>query len=393
MNGTTPLKRKFHSLTGRITYQVLYDAFRAVRKNRGAAGVDRQSIGMFEANLEQNLIALMKDLKTRGDFQPLPSRRTYVDKAPGKKRPLGIPCVRDRVAQEVLRRLLTPLFEPLFHEQSYGFRPGRSCHDALRKVDELHKEGYRFVLDADISGFFDNIPHDVIMRGLRNVIADGNILDMIERFLTAGVMEDGVRYPTTVGTPQGGVLSPLLANIALNFLDWQLHDAGCRFVRYADDFVVLCRQQHQAEEARQLVERLVASLGLKLSPEKTKVTKFLEGFTFLGFEITHRACRMRAKSVEKFKDRLRELTIRSHNLDASAVNRINAVIRGVAHYFATTFSTVTKQFERLDRWLRMRLRAMKFKRKSKDDNWRLKNKHLRHLGLLSLSNFLPTLGH
>ena len=346
---------------------------------------------MFEANLEQNLIALMKDLKTRGDFQPLPSRRTYVDKVPGKKRPLGIPCVRDRIAQEVLRRLLTPLFEPLFHEQSYGFRPGRSCHDALRKVDELHKAGYRFVLDADISGFFDNIPHDVIMRGLRNVIADGNILDMIERFLTAGVMEDGVRYPTTVGTPQGGVLSPLLANIALNFLDWQLHDAGYRFVRYADDFVVLCRQQHHAEEARQLVERLVASLGLKLSPEKTKVTKFLEGFTFLGFEITHRACRMRAKSVEKFKDRIRELTIRSYNLDASAATRINAVIRGVARYFATTFSTVTKQFERLDRWLRMRLRAMKFKRKSKDDNWRLKNKHLRHLGLLSLSDFLPTL--
>jgi len=391
MNGTIPLKRKFHSLTGRITYQVLYDAFRAVRKNRGAAGVDRQSIKMFQDNLEQNLIALMKDLKTRGDFQPLPSRRTYVDKAPGKKRPLGIPCVRDRVAQEVLRRLLTPLFEPLFHEQSYGFRPGRSCHDALRKVDELHRAGYRFILDADISGFFDNIPHDVIMRGLRHVIADGNILDMIERFLTAGVMEDGVRYPTTVGTPQGGVLSPLLANIALNFLDWQLHDAGYRFVRYADDFVVLCRQQHQAEEARQLVERLVASLGLKLSPEKTKVTKFLEGFTFLGFEITHRAYRMRAKSVEKFKDRLRELTIRRHNLDASAVNRINAVIRGVAHYFATTFSTVTKQFERLDRWLRMRLRSMKFKRKSKDDNWRLKNKHLRHLGLISLSDFLPTL--
>ncbi len=392
MNGTTPLLRKFHSLTGRITLQVMHDAFRAVRKNRGAAGVDRQSIKMFQDNLEQNLIALMKDLKTRGDFQPLPSRRTYVDKVPGKKRPLGIPCVRDRVAQEVLRRLLTPLFEPLFHEQSYGFRPGRSCHDALRKVDELHREGYRFVLDADISGFFDNIPHDVIMRGLRNVIADGNILDMIERFLTAGVMEDGVRYPTTVGTPQGGVLSPLLANIALNFLDWQLHDAGYRFVRYADDFVVLCRQQHQAEEARQLVERLVTSLGLKLSPEKTKVTKFLEGFTFLGFEITHRAYRMRAKSVEKFKDRVRELTVRSHNLDAAAVTRINAVIRGVANYFATTFSTVTKQFETLDRWLRMRLRAMKFKRKSKEDNWRLKNKHLQHLGLLSLSDFIPTLG-
>jgi RNA-directed DNA polymerase len=393
MNGTQPLTRKFHSLTGRITLPLMHDAFRAVRKNRGAAGVDRQSIGLYEANLEQNLIALMKDLKTRGDFQPLPARRTYIDKGGGKKRPLGIPCVRDRVAQEVLRRLLTPLFEPLFHEQSYGFRPGRSCHDALRKVAELHREGYRVVLDADISGFFDNIPHDVIMTGLRNVIADGNILDMIERFLAAGVMEDGVRYPTTVGTPQGGVLSPLLANIALNFLDWQLHDAGYRFVRYADDFVVLCRQPHHAEEARQLVERTVASLGLKLSPEKTKIAKFREGFTFLGFDITHRARCMRTKSVEKFKDRIRELTIRSHNLDAFAVNRINAVIRGVARYFATTFSTVTRQFDKLDQWLRERLRAMKYKRKSKNDRWRLKNKHLRHLGLLSLSDFVPHLSH
>jgi len=391
MNGILPPNRKHHSLTGRITLQVMYAAFRAVRKNRGAAGVDRQSIKMFEVNLEQNLIALMRDLKVRGAFQPLPARRAYIDKGSGKKRPLGIPCVRDRVAQDVLRRLLTPLFEPLFHDQSYGFRPGRSCHDALRKVAELHEAGYRFVLDADIQGFFDNIPHDVIMRGLRNVVADGNILDMVQRFLTAGVLEDGITYPTTVGTPQGGVLSPLLANIALNFLDWQMDEAGFRFVRYADDFVVLCRQSHRAEEARRLVERLVSDLGLTLSPEKTKVTKFRDGFTFLGFEITHRARRMRAKSVEKYKDRIRELTTRSHNLDAQVLLKINAVIRGVARYFATSFSTVTRQFRKLDEWTRVRLRSMKLKRKSVFDNWKLKNKHLRHLGLLSLSDFLPNL--
>lgn len=141
---------------------------------------------------------------------------------------MGIPSVRDRVAQEVPRRLLTPLFEPLFHDQSYGFRPHRSCHDALRKVTELRRAGYRHVLDADIQGFFDNIPFRVIMTGLRNVISDGNILDLVQRFLTAGVMEDGVIHPTTVGTPQGGVLSPLLANIALNFLDWKLHETEVR---------------------------------------------------------------------------------------------------------------------------------------------------------------------
>jgi group II intron reverse transcriptase/maturase len=387
-NGTKPLQIKHHSLTGRITLQVMHDAFRSVRRNRGAAGIDRQSISMFEANLEQNLTALMRELKT-GTFQPRPARRTYIDKGGGKKRPLGIPCVRDRVAQEVLRRLLTPLFETLFHDQSYGFRPHRSCHDALRKVDELHQAGFNHVLDADISGFFDNIPHTVILTGLRNVVADGNILNLIERFLSAGVMEDGIRYPTTVGTPQGGVLSPLLANIALNFLDWQLHDAGFRFVRYADDFVVLCRTAHHAQEARRLVERAVAELGLTLSPEKTHVTRFLDGFAFLGFVITHRARRMRPKSVEKYRDRIRELTIRSRNLDAQAVARINAVIRGVARYFGTTFSTVTTQFAKLDAWTRKRLRAMKLKRISRLDNHKLKIKHLQRLGLLSLSDFLP----
>ena len=388
MNGTTPLTIKHHSLTGRITLQVMHQAFRAVRKNRGAAGVDRISIEMFEANLAQNLDKLMRELK-RGTFQPRPARRSYIDKGGGKKRPLGIPCVRDRVAQEVLRRLLTPLFEPLFHDQSYGFRPHRSCHDALRKVDELRHAGYRSVLDADIQGFFDNIPFQVILTGLRNVISDGNILDLVQRFLTAGVMEDGVTYPTTVGTPQGGVLSPLLANIALNFLDWKLHDARFRFVRYADDFVILCRLKHRTEEARQLVERCLTELGLTLSPEKTKVTTFTEGFAFLGFAFRYKSCRMRQKSVEKYKDRIRELTVRSHNLDAQALLRINAVIRGVARYFATPFSTVAIQFENLDKWTRLRLRCMKLKRKSHSDNYRLLNKHLRRLGLISLRDFLP----
>ncbi len=388
MNGTTPLTRKFHSLTGRITVDLMHRAFLNVKKNRGAAGIDQQSISMFERQLEQNLMALMRGLK-QGSFQPKPSRRTHIKKAPGKTRPLGIPTVRDRVAQEVLRQLLNPLMKELFHDQSYGFRPGRSCHDALNKVVELHKRRYRFVLDADIKGFFDNIPHGVIMTGLRNVVADGNILTLVERFLQAGVMEDGVTYPTTVGTPQGGVLSPLLANIALNFLDWQLEEAGYRFVRYADDFVVLCKSRERAEEARVFVEQRISELGLQLSPEKTKVTRFRDGFAFLGFEITHRARRMRAKSVEKFKDRIRELTTRSHNLDAEAVGTITSVIRGVARYFATPFATITKQFQKLDSWLRSRLRCMKYKRKSKTDNFRLLIKHLQRLGMIWLSDFVP----
>lgn len=204
---TRKLTIKHHSLTGRITMKLMDDAFRSVKRNRGAAGVDRVSIQMFQANKLENLLGLMNDLK-RGSFIPRPTRRHYIDKGGGKRRPLGIPTVRDRVAQEVLRRLLSPLFEPLFHDDSYGFRPGRSCHRALQRVQELHRLGYTHVLDADISGFFDNIPFNVIMRGLTDVVADGNILTLVERFLKAGVMEDGVTHPTTVGTPQGGVLTP-----------------------------------------------------------------------------------------------------------------------------------------------------------------------------------------
>lgn len=255
-----PLAIKHHSLTGRINLKLMHEAFRAVKRNKGKAGVDRVSIEMFAQHLDQNLEALKRDLK-QGTFQPQPVRRVLIPKGGGKTRPLGIPTVRDRVAQEVLRRLLSPLFEPLFHDDSYGFRPGRSCHMAMERVLETWREGHRHVLDADISGFFDCIPHHVIMRGLTNVVADGNILTLVERFLSAGVLEDGVVQSTTLGTPQGGVLSPLLANIALNFLDWHLDKLGLRFVRYADDFVVLCRTERQAKEAREAIEPLLEQLG------------------------------------------------------------------------------------------------------------------------------------
>ncbi len=193
-------KAKVHSLTGRITPELMYYAFKSVKRNRGASGIDKVSIQMYEANLDENLAALMRDLKTRGSFQPKPLRRVYIPK--GKKlRPLGIPVVRDRIAQEVLRRLLSPVFEPLFHHDSYGFRPGRNCHMAILQVLALWHMGYRYVLDADIQGFFDNIPHSVIMDGLSDVIADGNILSLVEKFLRAGVMENGVFKPTSVGTP------------------------------------------------------------------------------------------------------------------------------------------------------------------------------------------------
>lgn len=380
---------KAHSLTGRITPQTTYAAWLAVKRNRGAAGIDKVSIAMFEKNLNENLEALMRDLKD-GTFQPLPARRVYIPKAPGKFRPLGIPAVRDRVAQEILRQLLSPLFEQLFHDHSYGFRPKRGCHMAVEKILELHRQGYTHVLDADVSAFFDNLSHTVIMCELSKVVADGNILRLVQKFLSAGVMEGGKYQATRLGTPQGGVVSPLLANIALNLMDWHLEKAGFRFVRYADDFVVLCKTHRQAKEAMDLVSKLLADqMGLSLSPEKTRITTFKKGFAFLGFQIGAWTVRMRDKSVEKFKDKVRQITTRSHNLDAPMITKLNRVIRGTANYFARPWSACRYMYRTLDRWIRMRLRCMKTKRKSMLDNRRLRLRHFEHLGLMSLSSFIP----
>lgn len=383
-------KVKVHSLTGRITPQLMQLAFRAVKRNRGAAGIDKVSIHMFQKNLDANLSALMRDLKD-GSFRPVPLRRVHIPKGPGstKTRPLGIPTVRDRIAQEVLRRLLAPIFEPQFHVHSYGFIPRRNCHMAIERVLELHRQGNHLVLDADIQGFFDNIQHSIIMKLVAAEIADGNILRLIHKFLTAGVMEDGVFLPTNIGTPQGGVISPLLANIVLNQLDWELERTGYRFARYADDFVVVCQNECEAQEALTVVRRVLETeLGLKLSPEKTKIQTYGKGYDFLGFRLSSTSKRMRDKSVQKFQDKIRELTIRHHNLDHSTIEKLNRVIRGTANYFATIFSTCRWNFQKLDSWIRMRLRCMKRKRKNYNDNEKLKVTYFRHkLGLLTLEEF------
>ena len=368
------------------------EAFKNVKRNRGAAGIDKLSIQMFETNLDENLKTLMCDLKTRDKFMPKPLRRVLIPKNKDKLRPLGIPAVRDRVAQEVLRQLLSPIFEPLFHENSFGFRPKRSCHMALERVLDLWHQDYKVVVDADIQGFFDNIPHSVIMASLANVVADGNILGLVERFLRAGVMLNGVFKPTTVGTPQGGVFSPLLANIALNSLDRMLEQQGMRFVRYADDFVLMCRSHTQPEEALALVRsHLENELTLKLSTEKTHIATFSQGFEYLGFKLCSRSIRMRNKSVENFKAKIREITKRFHNLDDDTFEQINRVVRGTANYFSIAFSHNRSLFRRLDQWIRMRLRCMKFKRKWITDNRRLRVKLFLRRKLLSLRDFYPQL--
>ena len=378
-----PIKFKVHSLTGRITDELMRKAFKNVKKNRGAAGLDKVSIKMFENNLDQNLDALMKDLKSRS-YEPIPLRRVYIPKGNGKLRPIGIPAVRCRVAQEVVRQLINPTFEQLFHENSFGSRPGRNCHQAVEQVLRYADDGYKVVLDADLETFFDNIPHKLIMQFVSARIADGNILGLIEKFLKAGVMEDGVFMPTTKGTAQGGCISPLMANIVLNYLDWQLEANGYKFVRYVDDFVIMCKSMPQAEKAYDLAKNILEKdLELKLNEEKTKVVRFSQGFEFLGFFISSRTVRMRPKSVKKFKMKIRALTTRSHNLDAKVIMKLNRVIRGTTNYFATPFSTVMSQFRDLDMWIRKRIRCMKFKRISRFDNWKMKTKHIYRLGLLS----------
>lgn len=375
-------KLKVHSLTGRITEELMQKAFKAVKKNRGAAGVDKVTISMYESNLTENLLSLMGELK-RGLYKPKPLRRKHIDKGKGKTRPLGIPAVRCRIAQEVLRRLVNPIFESRFHDNSFGFRPGRSCHQAVERMLQLSQQGYRYVVDIDIKGFFDNIPHDIILDSLAAKIADGNILNTIKRLLNSGVMEEGKLTPTPKGTPQGGVISPLLANTALDHLDWFLEAQKLYFVRYADDFVVLCKTKSEAEKALDMIQTFLSEMQLEVSPEKTKICHFSTGFDFLGFSIKSRSIVMRDKSKEKFKDAIRDITTRSHNLDKSVIERLNRVIRGSVNYFGTKFSTMNTMFFKLDRWIRKRIRCMKHKRISKADNWRCTIKHIRKMGLLN----------
>jgi RNA-directed DNA polymerase len=375
-------KLKVHSLIGRITIELMRKAFKAVKRNRGAAGIDKISIEMFEENLEMNLLSLMGEIK-KGLYEPIPLKRVFIPKGKGALRPLGIPSVRCRIGQEVIRRLINSTFDSRFHPNSYGFRPGRNCHQAVKRVVDYARQGYRYVVDADIKGFFDNIPHHLIMESVAAKIADGKVLSLIERFLKSGVMEEGKFNPTTRGTPQGGVISPLLANIVLDHLDWHLEKRGYKVVRYADDFVILCKTLPQAERALNDAKELLTKMELELSPEKTHIRHYNDGFDFLGFSISARSVKIRQKSEEKFKTKIRDITQRSHNLELKVIEKLNQVIRGTVNYFYTNFSTVKSQFILLDQWIRRRIRMMKYKRMWHSDNRRLKNKHIRRMGLLS----------
>lgn len=353
---------KWFSLIDKVgARRTLGAAWEQVRRNRGAAGVDRESIEQFGARAERDLTNLACDI-TSGRYRPAPVRRCYIPK-PGtiQGRPLGIPTVRDRVVQGALRIVLEPIFERKFAATSYGFRPGRSCKDALRRVVELLRQGYVWVVDADIAAYFDSIDHGILMADIEEEVADGQVLSLIEAYLKAEVMEEATSWEPEKGTPQGGVISPLLANIYLHPVDGVLQQAGYASVRYADDLVVLCRSQAEAEEALELLRATLERRKLQLHPDKTRITNVLEdGFDFLGYHFHGKDRWPRQKSAKKLRDTIRAHTRRANGESlATIITRINPILRGWYEYFK---HSKTNTFPGVDGWVRMRLRSILRKR-------------------------------
>ena len=360
-------------------------------ENEGAAGVDHVTISMFESHRDENLKRLSEQLRN-GTYVPQLIRRHYIPK-PGTRemRPLGIPTVRDRVVQTALRMVIEPIFEHEFAEHSYGFRPKRGCKDALRRVDELLKSGYSYIVDADLKSYFDTIPHDRLMTLVGQKVSDGRVLTLIEMFLKQGVLDDLREWTPEMGSPQGAVISPLLSNIYLNPLDHQMAKAGFEMVRYADDFVILCRSPEEANQALAMVQAWTATAGLTLHPTKTRIVDAKEdAFEFLGYRFEKSGTRRypRAKSLMKLKVTIRAKTKRKTGGSLEAIiGSLNPTLRGWFEYFKHSYKTT---FPYLDGWIRMRLRSILRKRQGRkgrgrgSDHQRWPNAFFAEHGLYSL---------
>jgi RNA-directed DNA polymerase len=339
----------------------LEPAFRKVSLNRGTAGSDYLTIEMYENRLVDNLEKVSKLLK-EGKYQPQKIKRVWIPKPGSKeKRPLGIPTVQDRVVQTALRNVLEPIFEKDFADNSYGFRPNRSCKDALRKVDRLLKSGKIYVLDADIQSYFDTISHDKLMELIKAKVSDNRVLNLIEKFLKQEVLEGLEKWTPDKGSPQGAVISPLLSNIYLDPLDHMMIEKGYELVRYADDFVILCDNQDEAEKALKDIQEWLNKADLKLNMEKTRIVNANEtAFEFLGYRFEKGRRWPRKKSLKKLKDKIKEKTKRTngHSL-LEIVSNINKVLKGWFEYYKHSHKYT---FGSIDSWIRMRLRSILRKR-------------------------------
>ena len=382
---------KWHSLIDKV-YAIgnLLRGYQRVAANRGAAGVDHQTIEMFEQRLEENVGKLSESLKD-DSYRPQAIRRTWIEKLGSKdKRPLGIPTVRDRVVQTAVRQVLEPIFERDFAEHSYGFRPGRGCKEALRRVDHLLKAGYHWVVDADLKSYFDTIPTKSMLERVEEKIADGRVLTLVKAFLQQGIMEGMKTWTPTGGTPQGAVISPLLSNIYLNPLDHRMAEQGFEMVRYADDFVILCQSEAEAREALGRVREWTEQAGLTLHPTKTRIVDATQagGFDFLGYTFAQGQKRPRQKSLKKFKDTIRAKTRRNHGESLKRViEDLNRTLRGWFGYFQHSHKDT---FPTLDSWIRMRLRSILRRRQKQRgrgrgrDHQRWPNAYFAKHGLISL---------
>lgn len=400
---------KWYSLIDKMVRPgVLEAAWQRVRANQGAPGTDHVSVEVFERRAEGELQKLREELR-EGRYRPQAIRRVYIPK-PGssEKRPLGIPTVRDRVVQAALRIGIEPIFEVRFSPNSYGFRPGRDAKGALAAVVSHLRKGEVWVIDADLKAYFDSIPHDLLLALVEEKIADGQVLELLAGFLRAGVMEEAQEIVEEggrqEGTPQGGVISPLLANLYLDDLDHEMTARNVGMVRYADDFVVLCTNETEARQALAAIREWTQRRGLTLHPEKTKIVNMDEpraAFDFLGFRFMQKQTKdnqptrtfyrfVRPKSEQKLKDAIRGITRRAnaHSLDVIVV-RVNQRLRGWSAYFRSAHESI---HERLDKWTRMRLRSIQRKRSKRKgrghghDHNRWPNAFFDRMGLFSLLN-------
>ena len=357
---------KWYSLMDKVyAPSTLEAAWRRVRANRGAAGVDRISIEQFEAQAERYLAELHQALKS-GEYRPQAVKRVYIPKSDGKERPLGIPTVKDRIVQGAMKLVMEPIFEHEFMPMSYGFRPEKGCKDALREVDELLKAGYTYVVDADLKSYFDTLVHEILMQRLQERISDGRLLGLVEHFLSQDVLDGLEKWTPIKGSPQGAVLSPLLANLYLHPLDCLITEAGFRMVRYADDFVILCQDRKEAETALQKVREWVEANGLTLHPDKTHLGDCREkgqGFDFLGYRFEAGRRWVRVKSRKALMDKVREKTKRnrSGSMD-KIIADLNPMLRGWFGYFKHAYRT---EFKSVDGFVRRRLRALLLRRNKK----------------------------